>query len=337
MGGVFLQSASMARIVVGMAASHSPQLSTPAELWRLHAERDRQNRQLHFRGAVYEYEQLTEIRRGERLERELDETIWLDKHRRCDRGIDALAETLAGASPDVVLIVGDDQREMFLDDGMPTLAVYWGDSIECIPKPEEELPPSLRPARWANYGEERETYRCVPDLGRHVVERMMTEGFDVAQLRQQPAGRTIGHAFNFVKIRIMRERAVPMLPVMVNTYFPPNQPTAGRCHEFGRALRRAIESWPADTRVAVVASGGLSHFVIDEELDHRVLDAFRSRDEGRIAGITQAELMSGTSEIRNWVVIAGAAEHLALEVLDYVPTYRSPAGTGCGMAFARWC
>jgi len=326
----------MANIVVGVAASHSPQLSTPAELWRLHAERDRQNKQLSFRGSVYEYDQLLEGRRNERLDRELDESIWADKHDRCDRGVDRLAETLASAAPDLIVIVGDDQHEMFLDDGLPTLAVYWGETVECIPKPEEELPPSLRPARWANYGEQRETYECLPDLGRHVVEQMMLEGFDVTQLREQPAGRSIGHAFNFVKIRLMRDHVVPMLPVMVNTYYPPNQPTAGRCHEFGRALRRAIESWDGSRRVAVAASGGLSHFVIDEELDHRVLDAFRRRDVGQLASISQAELVSRTSEIRNWLVVAGATEHLEVEVLDYVATYRSPAGTGCGMAFARW-
>jgi len=77
--------------------------------------------------------------------------------------------------------------------------------------------------------------------------------------------------------------------------------------------------------------------VIDEELDHRILGAFRSRAADQITSVPQAELVSGTSEIRNWVVVAGATEHLDLEVLDYVPTYRSPAGTGCGMAFARWC
>ena len=326
----------MAVIVAGIAASHSPQLSTPAELWKLHAERDQQNRQLTFRGRVYDYAGLLEARREERLDRELDEATWLEKHRRCDRGIDMLAAALAEAAPDVVLIVGDDQREMFLDDGMPTLAVFWGETVESIPKPEEELPPSLRPARWANYGERREVYRCMPDLGRHVVERMMVEGFDVTQLTQQPGGRTIGHAFNFVRIRLMRDRVPPMLPVMVNTYYPPNQPTAARCYAFGRALRRAVESWDDGARVAVVASGGLSHFVIDRDLDERVLDAFRRRDAGAMAAISQEELVSGTSEIRNWVVLAGATEDLDMEVVDYVPTYRSPAGTGCGMAFARW-
>jgi len=326
----------MAEIVLGVAASHSPQLSTPAELWRLHQERDRQNRDLRFRGQVYDYEGLLQARQGEHLDAQIDDAVWAEKHARCDRAIDALAETLAETAPDLVVIIGDDQRELFLDDGMPTLAIFWGESVESIPKPEEELPPSLRPARWANYGEQRESYRCVPELGRHMVERMMIEGFDVAQLREQPAGRSIGHAFNFVRIRLMRDHAVPMVPVLVNTYFPPNQPTAARCYAFGQAIRRAVESWDDGSRVAIAASGGLSHFVIDEELDQRVLEAFRARDSARLAAIPQEELMSGTSEIRNWVVVAGAAEHLDVEVLDYVATYRSPAGTGCGMAFARW-
>ncbi|TMF87840.1 MAG: protocatechuate 3,4-dioxygenase [Chloroflexi bacterium] len=326
----------MAEIVLGVAASHSPQLSTPAELWRLHQERDRQNRDLRFRGQVYDYEGLLQARQGEHLDAQIDDAVWAEKHARCDRAIDALAETLAETAPDLVVIIGDDQRELFLDDGMPTLAIFWGESVESIPKPEEELPPSLRPARWANYGEQRESYRCVPELGRHMVERMMIEGFDVAQLREQPAGRSIGHAFNFVRIRLMRDHAVPMVPVLVNTYFPPNQPTAARCYAFGQAIRRAVESWDDGSRVAIAASGGLSHFVIDEELDQRVLEAFRARDSARLAAIPQEELMSGTSEIRNWVVVAGATEHLELEVLDYVPTYRSPAGTGCGMGFARW-
>jgi hypothetical protein len=97
-----------------------------------------------------------------------------------------------------------------------------------------------------------------------------------------------------------------------------------------------VESWPQDARVAVIASGGLSHFVVDEELDRRVLDALVARDPGPLRAIPRKNLRSGTSEILNWITAAGALENLRASVVDYVPGYRSPAGTGAGMAFAYW-
>jgi OH-DDVA oxygenase/3-O-methylgallate 3,4-dioxygenase len=129
---------------------------------------------------------------------------------------------------------------------------------------------------------------------------------------------------------------VPIVPMFVNTYYPPNVPSAARCYDLGRALRRAIESWQCDARVAVIASGGLTHFVIDEELDRLVLDSIAAGDDAALAGISRDRLRSGNSEILNWVAAAGALEGLSAAILDYVPGYRTPAGTGTGMAFARW-
>jgi OH-DDVA oxygenase/3-O-methylgallate 3,4-dioxygenase len=122
----------------------------------------------------------------------------------------------------------------------------------------------------------------------------------------------------------------------VNTYYPPNVPSAARCYALGKALRRAIEAWPASQRVAVIASGGLSHFVVDEDLDHRVLDGITARDAGTLGSLPRDQLRSGNSEILNWIAAAGALEGLAATVVGYVPGYRTPAGTGAGMAFARW-
>src|SRR5207237_1364495 len=68
-----------------------------------------------------------------------------------------------------------------------------------------------------------------------------------------------------------------MVPVMVNTYYPPNQPTPKRCYAFGKAVRKAIESWNTDKRVAVMASGGLSHVVIDEEIDQMTIEALKNK------------------------------------------------------------
>jgi len=98
----------------------------------------------------------------------------------------------------------------------------------------------------------------------------------------------------------------------------------------------AIGEWKKDERVGILASGGLSHFTVDEALDRLVLEACRSRDAAALAAIPLAKLDSGNSEIRNWIVAAGAAEELATAWQEYVPLYRTAAGTGCGMAFAAW-
>ena len=84
------------------------------------------------------------------------------------------------------------------------------------------------------------------------------------------------------------------------------------------------------------ASGGLSHFFVDEELDRHVLDLLAKKDGDALGALPAAQLESGNSEIRNWIATAGAVEHLAMRLVDYVPCYRSEAGSGVGMAFAVW-
>jgi 3-O-methylgallate 3,4-dioxygenase len=104
----------------------------------------------------------------------------------------------------------------------------------------------------------------------------------------------------------------------------------------GSALRELVALWPEDLRVGVIASGGLSHFVVDEELDARVLDAIRRKDLPVLAALDVARLQAGSSEIRNWIVVGAMARDLELGPVDYIPCYRSPALTGTGLAFATW-
>ena len=86
----------------------------------------------------------------------------------------------------------------------------------------------------------------------------------------------------------------------------------------------------------MIASGGLSHFVIDEDLDHQIISAMQNKNAAALTSLPKARLNSGNSEIRNWITTAGAVEHLQMRLIDYVPCYRSPAGTGCAMGFAQW-
>jgi hypothetical protein len=73
---------------------------------------------------------------------------------------------------------------------------------------------------------------------------------------------------------------------------------------------------------------------VDEEIDRRAMTAMEQHDEETIVSLPVERLQSGTSEIRNWIAAYGAVEGMEMDVYDYVPCYRTPAGTGCAMGFA---
>ena len=101
------------------------------------------------------------------------------------------------------------------------------------------------------------------------------EGFDPSYSKKTRYDGGLGHAFARVLKFLSPQASHSIVPIMVNTYYPPNQPTPKRCHDLGIAVRRAVEAWESGKRVAVLASGGLSHIVIDEPLDVQVLDALK--------------------------------------------------------------
>jgi 3-O-methylgallate 3,4-dioxygenase len=316
----------MADIVLGLGSSHGSQVSIGPEWWGKHGELDRKRTP---------YDELL-ANAPAWLEGELQPDVWQRKYEAVQAAIAEAGRSLAGIAPDALIVIGDDQAELYSEGNMPAMAVFWGDEVVDIPRDMTNVPPSRAASMWAKHAPTQSSYPVPAKLGLHVIEHLVREGFDVAQIKDQPAGKSIGHAFTFVRLRLMGDRLIPMLPVMLNTYFPPNQPPARRCYELGRAIRDAVQSWPEDLRVGVVASGGLSHFVVDEELDRGLLGAIGKNDSDHLSQIPEHKLQSGSSEIKNWIVAAGALSDLRFEVIDYVPGYRSPGGTGCGMAVARW-
>jgi hypothetical protein len=236
--------------------------------------------------------------------------------------------------------------EVFTGDHVPALALFWGDYVEGHPRTPEFLAKLNRAVARAEADRTPPVYTqypCLPALGKHLIESVIGEGFDVAQLRRLPVGEigvnSAPHAYGFVYRRIMRDKVVPHVPVFVNTFYPPNQPSVARCFAFGRALAHAVDSWTDDWSVAVIASGGMTHFVVDEELDTSILDGIKKGDADALSRIPESMFQSGTSEIKNWIVAAGAMTEagLSMNLLDYVPCYRSEAGTGSAMGFAQWC
>lgn len=334
----------MSEIVLAIGSSHGPQLSLTPDLWVRRANADRENPELWYRGQTYSFPELVEERGGpQRFQSELGEDKAQVRFDACQRGISHLGATLEEVAPDVLVILGDDQHEAFEDDNMPAINVYWGDTIDDAPaeSPDWGQAYMYTTAPFGNPPNARVSHPIDSALGRYLIEQLMASGFDVAHSRFLPEDRhhgTIGHAFYYVYRRLMNNNVRPNVPILLNTYYPPNQVPVKRCYEFGKALRQVIESWDRDARVALVASGGLSHFVIEEDLDEQIIDGLRTKNEAKLTELPDARFHSGTSEIRNWIVVAGALEQspLQMQLVDYVPCYRSEAGTGCAMGFAEW-
>ena len=335
----------MAEIVLGMWTTHGPTLNTTPDQWvnRLPADLSRKH---WFKGELFAFDELVERRKDEGLAEKCSVAERQRRYDACQTAIAALADTWAKVAPDACVILGNDQRELFLEDFQPAFLVYYGEKFYHQPLTQEQkaqLPPGIAEAEWGVRPETYTEYDGVPDLAQVVFERGMEQGFDLAASNKWPVHdghHHVGapHAFGYVFRRVMKDNVIPTLPIITNTFYPPNQPTGRRCFALGRLIREAIGRWNPDARVAVVGSGGMSHFAIDEDLDRRVLDALESRDEVALSSIEQNLLTSGSSELRNWITAAGVLfdGDLKGDVVDYVPCYRSEAGTGTANGFVYW-
>ena len=330
----------MAQIVLGIGTSHSPLLVLGADDWQLRAQDDRRNRALNtLDGRLVSYDALV-AERGEPYAAQSDPALFPPLVRRAEQALDRLADAIRAARPDLLLVVGDDQGELFGPENMPALSVFCGDELVMRPAEHlEQTPPWTTSEFWAGYRMDLpHRYPGAPAVASDLVRGLIRQGVDVGVVRRvvDPTQRGFGHAFGFIIQRLVRDGAVPMLPVLLNTYFPPNTPTAARCFDVGTKIAAALAASPSAARVAVIASGGLSHFLCEEAFDRRFLAALRGKDLDVLAQIPQEALLSGSSEIRNWITVAGMVGHLELDFMEYVPVRRTPLGTGIGLAFVSW-
>lgn len=176
-----------------------------------------------------------------------------------------------------------------------------------------------------------------PALAAHIGRSLMADEFDLSFFQE----RALDHGcFSPLSVMCPHQPAWPvrLVPLQMGVLqFP--LPTARRCFKLGQALRRAIESYPEDLRVAVVATGGLSHQVHGEragfnnpEWDARFLDLLE-QDPEQLAGMTHAEYaaLGGLegAEVIMWLVMRGA---LAQQVRCTHRSYYLPSMTGIATA-----
>jgi len=334
----------MAKLVLGMALSHGPMLSTPPEQWNLRAKADRANKRHWYRGRAYDYEALAR-ERGGGFSSQISVEERARRHAACQSALARLAEKFAAARPELVVILGNDQLEVFKEDLIAAFNVYDGAEIENLPLSEAQrakLPPGIALAEHGHCPPGGAVYPGAPAAAAAIIESLIGQHFDVSRSARLPQGpdrqHGIPHAFGFLYRNVMRDAPPPSIPVFINVGVPPNQPRVRRCLDLGRALLTAIAALGEELRVALLASGGLTHFVVDEDLDRRVLDAMQAGNEATLAAIPESWFGGNTSEIKSWLPLFAAmqAEKKRMHLVDYVPCYRTEAGTGQGMAFAYW-
>jgi hypothetical protein len=334
----------MAQLVAGIGMSHSSLVVLPdVEFWLAHGSIDRRNPHLRGRtGEPVTFDELEERRGGRHAEQATREHL-SGQVEQMQAALARLRDDVDALELDALIVFGDDQQEFHDETNLPSLAIYYSDELIMgtsmrFATYQEELG-DVAPLMRGYAMDRRHHFPGHRPLALHLIGSLTEQGFDIGASGGVPDdGITgLGHAFGIMETTLLREPgAIPLVPVLVNTYWPPNQLPVARAWDLGNAIRSAVEQFPEDLRVGVVASGGLSHFSTDEELDNAVLDACRAHDGPALRALDPRLLNGGSSEIRNWISVAAACGHLPMSWDEYIPVYRTPAGTGVGLAFALW-
>lgn len=327
----------MGRLVAAFGSSHSTMLFSAVENWQaLFDHVDCKAPINDLDGTPRSFDELLKSTPGSAAAKISPQAI-AERHAATCQSMDRLQADLAAAQLDALIVIGDDQREIFKDACRPAIGIYYGDAIRNAVAPTAPTDDwYLRDQRRRLEDGTDRFYPCHAGLGTHIIGGLMQRDFDITAVKELTGEQFEGHAYSFIHRRYMADKVVPMVPVFLNTYYPPNQPSPQRCFDLGLAIRDLVASFAEDARVGILASGGLSHFMVNEDLDSKVVNAIRQRDYAALTALPTKLLHTGSSEIRNWICVAAAASDLKLDWISYVPAYRSRAMTGVGLCFAHW-
>lgn len=275
----------MAEIVIGIAASHAPNLANPS------------------------------IMRG------TDE----GQFSRIKTGFARARSLLEEARPDAIVIFSSDHFDRCFFDNLPPFLVAVGDTAEGPINEYLKIP--------------RVKVSIDGELGRFLVSEGLENGVDFASSADLP----LDHAEVVPLSYLTPNWQIPIVPIVVNAFAPP-MPSLKRCAQVGAFVREAVERWPSQKRVAVLGTGGLSHWVglpemgrVNAEFDRWFIDALAAGHQNEIiARYKNAEELNmvagnGGQEVRDWLAAAGAMPpELQAQVLAYEPL------PGCGIGVMAW-
>jgi len=218
----------------------------------------------------------------------------------------------------VVMISGEHFTNFFLDN-LPQIAIGLGEGHQGPLEKWLKIPKTIVPGD--------------PLLAAHILEQLVASNFQPALSHKMKAD----HGFMTVYYELDPLMRLPMVPIILNCTTPPLM-TLRQSYNFGIALGDAIRSYDGLERIALVAGGGLSHFVgeprvgdIEEDFDRWFLAQLEKEDPSELLDMPNDELAeagNGTGEVRAWVAVAGAMREYKATTLSYEPIYEWINGMG---------
>jgi len=230
-----------------------------------------------------------------------------EDHAQLDADIAAMRElgkTLDETRPDALIVLGSDHLETFFLSSVPTFAVVAGEqSHAAFAGKEYNLP-------------------IHQGLAEALLDELVRADFDMAYSQDA----ILGHSFAAVYEWVLGGRPIPVVPIFINAYLPP-LPSARRCAALGAAIAKIVKSRPE--RVAIVASGGMSHYPgtwkypqPDFEFDHWAIGQMEKGNHQALLDLTVQQLDEvGNTEMLPWMVLFGAIGSEPGELLTYQPTW----------------
>jgi 2,3-dihydroxyphenylpropionate 1,2-dioxygenase len=242
----------------------------------------------------------------------------LDQQKKLRRDAEAAFAVLRNdfeqAKPDVLIVVANDQFVNFFWNNIPTFFVTIGDEVK------------------GQFTRHHFHYRNHKELGKQIIRAGMEKGIDFSFGEHIELQHTQNVPLHF----LLPEPKIPILPIYVNTWVDP-APSPGRCYRVGELVRAVADD--SKERVAILATGGLSHFPgsprigeIDETFDHKLLEVMRDgKGRSLVEYSVQDLLQAGDTEFLNWMVVIGAIGDGKAGYTAYMPDF---VATGWG--FVSW-
>ncbi len=214
-----------------------------------------------------------------------------------------LGEYLDETKPDALIIFASDHLESFFLKSVPTFEVVSGTHANAVFAGRTWNPPIHQ--------------RLAEDLLDELVDR----DFDMSYSQECELGHSFAAPFEWV----LGKRDIPVVPIFVNTYLPP-LPKARRCAALGKAIANIVAG--RKERVAVLASGGMSHYPGTiryyepaYEFDRWCITELENGYSDSFLDLTPQQLDEvGNTEMLPWAVVLGAVGQQHMELLSYQPT-----------------